>query len=207
MSNRDWKDFRVGLTGGIASGKSAVANLFAAKEIPVIDTDVIAHQLTEPGQDALAEVVNCFGAQILTADGQLIRSKLREIVFNSADERARLEAILHPRIRARSLEIAASAGGPYQVIVVPLLLETGFAAFVDRILVVDCSPELQERRLAQRDAGNQHQQRQIIASQIGREERLKAAHDILDNSGDLATTAEQVDQLHESYQLLAESLR
>ncbi len=197
--------FRVGLTGGIASGKSLVAGLFADLGVPVIDTDQVAREVVEPGQPALAAIVERFGPDILQPDGRLDRRRLRELIFTDDVERAALEAILHPVIRARSLEQAQSAGGSYQLLVVPLLVETDFTALVDRVLVVDCPEPLQLERLLARDAENPRQAARMIAAQLPRSERLKVADDIIDNSGDIASTRHQVEKLHRRYLAIAAS--
>ena len=194
---------RVGLTGGIASGKSLVAGMFAELGVPVIDTDAVARELVRPGQPALDEIITAFGREVLAPDGSLNRSALRERVFQDAGERSRLEAILHPRIRIRSLDLSAAAGGPYQVLVVPLLVESGFSELVDRVLVVDCPEALQRERLLTRDAGSPTLADRMIAAQLRREQRLAAADDVIDNSGDMDATRRQVASLHEKYLALA----
>ncbi len=199
--------FRVGLTGGIASGKSLVADLFAALGVPVIDTDKVAREVVEPGQPALAAIVERFGPDILQPDGRLNRRRLRELIFKDDGERRALEAILHPVIRARSLERAQSAGGSYQLLVVPLLVETDFAALVDRVLVVDCPEPLQLERLLARDAEDPRQAARMIAAQLPRSDRLKVADDIIDNSGDISSTRYQVEKLHQRYLAIAAGSR
>lgn len=196
---------RIGLTGGIASGKTTVADLFAAKGIPVIDTDAIARDVVQPGQPALDAIVRLFGRDLVDEKGQLRRRLLRERVF--ADDRMRkaLEAELHPRIRDEAVARTRVAGGPYQIIVVPLLAESPMQAMMDRILVVDCSEEVQLKRLLDRDAENEHQARRMIAAQASRQERLAIADDVIDNNGTLDATARQVDELHRSYLRLAAS--
>ena len=203
MANKADKRLRIGLTGGIASGKTATAGLFAELGVPVIDTDEISRQVVERGQPALAEIVAEFGPGILTADGDLDRSAMRELVFADEKRRHRLETILHPRISRRTTKIAARAGGPYQVLVVPLLLETGFRALVDRVLVVDCPESLQRERLLARDGGDPGQVDRIMSAQLSRSERLDAADDVIDNSGSLAETRAQAEALHRQYLGLA----
>lgn len=195
--------FRVGLTGGIASGKSTVAAMFAENGVPVIDTDQIARSLVEPGEPALAEIVAEFGELVLTPARLLDRARLREIVFSDDIKRRRLESILHPRIRERTLEVAESAGGPYQIIVVPLLLESGFDRLVDRVLVVDCPREVQVQRLLKRDRESEAGAARMINAQFSRDERLARADDVVDNSGDPAAVRAQVAQLHHRYSGLA----
>lgn len=194
---------RIGLTGGVASGKSTVADLFAAKGVPIIDTDVIAREVVEPGRPALAEITQEFGPEILDEKGRLHRRRLRDLVFKDDKRRKALEAIVHPRIREETEARAAAAGGPYQVIVVPLLAESPMKATMDRILVVDVSEETQLERLLQRDAEREVQARRMIAAQASREDRLAIADDVIDNSGTLAATADQVDRLHRKYLELA----
>lgn len=194
---------RIGLTGGIASGKSTVAEMFADLGVPVIDTDVIAREVVAPGKPALAEIRARFGDGIVDADGRLDRSRLRNLIF--ADSRARddLEDILHPRIGAETRRQAAVAGGAYQLIVVPLLVESSLRGFVDRVLVVDCDEDTQIQRLLARDAESPGQARRILAAQASREERLSIADDIIENNGDLASLRRRVEALDVSYRSLA----
>ena len=147
----DSRPFRVALTGGIASGKSTVADLFAALGVPVIDTDVIAREVVEPGRPALAQVAEAFGPDVLDAEGRLDRKRMREHIFSDPDARRRLEAILHPAIRAEMERQSQAAGGPYQVLVIPLLAEGGRRDHVDRVLLVDVPEELQIQRVMWRD--------------------------------------------------------
>jgi len=190
---------RIGLTGGIASGKSLVADCFAELGVPVIDTDLIARNVVQPGQPALLEIAREFGSDVLSTDGTLDRPRMRQLIFADESRRADLERILHPRIRWEALARAGRAGGPYQVLVVPLLIETGFQAITDRVLVVDCPVELQKARLLARDEENPAQVERILAAQISREERLAAADDVVDNSGTKTATRAQVAALHERY--------
>ncbi len=197
-------EFRVGLTGGIASGKSLVAGMFADRGVPVIDTDVIAREVVRPGEPALADIEREFGPDVLAADGTLDRRHLRELVFADDDKRRRLEAILHPRIRDAAVAQSARAGGPYQIIVVPLLVGSPMQTLMDRILVVDCSVETQVERLQERDAESAAQARRMIAAQASRDERLAIADDVVANDGSIAETARQVDDLHTLYLGLTE---
>lgn len=194
---------RIGLTGGIASGKSTVADMFAELGAAIIDTDVIAREVVEPGEPALAEIRDAFGDDVITANGRLDRAAMREIVFNDSEARKRLEAILHPRIREAALAQAAAAGGPYQVIVVPLLLESPLRDFVDRILVVDCPEEVQIARLMARDTESEARARRMLRAQSSRDARLAVADDVVVNDGDLGETLEQVQALHDCYLALA----
>ena len=199
MNTHHHKPLRIGLTGGIASGKSTVADIFADLGVPVIDTDIIAREVVQPGQPALEEIREAFGDGIIAADGALDRPAMRAVVFSDEDARRRLEAILHPRIGEATREQADAAGGEYQVIVVPLLVESALRAFVDRVLVVDCDEETQVARLLARDAESETQARRILAAQSSRDERLAIADDIVANDGDFDETREQVLTLHRYY--------
>lgn len=199
-SRRVW---RVGLTGGIASGKTAVAGMFAGLGVPVIDTDLIAREIVSPGSPALQEIAAAFGTGVLQADGSLDRPKLRDIVFADPALRQQLEAITHPRIGAAMEAQCARAGGPYQIVVVPLLLESGFDRHVDRVLVVDCPEDVQLSRLMMRDGESLLRARQLLAAQLNRAGRLSRADDVVDNSGDLATTRQRVIALDARYRVLA----
>lgn len=195
--------FRVGLTGGIASGKSTVAKFFAALGAPIIDTDQVAREVVEPGQPPLERLVERFGRAILTADGHLDRPKLREIVFSDPKARADLEALTHPAIGTAVEAWSAAAGGPYQILIIPLLVEKNLASQVDRVLVVDCDEELQIRRLQARDGSTMEQARAILNVQTSRTARLKSAHDVIQNEGDLSVVRDQVSALHTRYLELA----
>ena len=199
MNRRPGKPLRIGLTGGIASGKSTVAGMFADLGVPVIDTDVIARDVVRPGEPALAEIREAFGAGVIAADGTLDRPAMRAIVFGDDAARRRLESILHPRIGRATQEQADAAGGAYQVIVVPLLVESSLRAFVDRVLVVDCDEETQVARLLARDAESEDQAQRMLAAQSSRAERLAIADDVVSNDGDLDGTREQVLALHQRY--------
>jgi dephospho-CoA kinase len=198
---------RVGLTGGVASGKSTVAKLFAARGVPVIDTDEIARDLVAPGQPALEKVVREFGSGVLDPEGQLDRRRMRELIFGDAGTRRRLEAILHPLILAEMERRSARAGGAYQVLVIPLLVEGARDEYVDRILVVDASPERQLERLLERDAEHPDQARAMIAAQARRETRMARADDVITNDGKVADLEAQVALLHGRYQELAAGRR
>jgi dephospho-CoA kinase len=195
--------FRVALTGGIASGKSTVAALFAERGVPVIDTDVIAREVVEPGRPALAAVTDAFGTEILGADGRLDRRRLREQVFADAAMRRRLEAILHPAIRTEMQRQSALAGGPYQVLVIPLLTEGGQTDHVDRVLLVDVPESTQIERLMQRDGASALQAQAALDAQASRSERLAIADDVLQNTGKPVDLREAVARLHEKYITLA----
>ncbi len=191
--------YRVGLTGGIASGKSTVAALFAELGAGLVDTDRVSREVVAPSEPGLAAIVNVFGTDILLDSGDLNRSALRTIVFQDPNERRKLEAILHPLIRARTLAQLEALTAPYAVVVVPLLVETGFAKFVDRVLVVDCPRELQLERLVQRDRISAADAAAILAAQVDRETRSARADDILDGSQSLAMTRKRVGVLHTDY--------
>jgi dephospho-CoA kinase len=195
--------FRVGLTGGIASGKSTVAKFFAALGVPIIDTDQVAREVVEPGQPPLERLVERFGRSILTPDGHLDRPKLREIVFSDPKARADLETLTHPAIGTAVEAWSAAAGGPYQILILPLLVEKSLASHLDRVLVVDCNEELQIRRLQARDGSTVEQARAILNAQASRAARLKAAHDVIQNEGDLSAVRDQVSALHARYLELA----
>lgn len=193
------KIFRVGLTGGIASGKSTVTKFFAALGVPIIDTDQVAREVVEPGQPPLERLVERFGRTILTPDGHLDRPKLREIVFSDPRARADLEALTHPAIGTAVEAWSAAAGGPYQILIIPLLVEKNLTSQVDRVLVVDCDEELQIRRLQARDGSTVEQARAILNAQTSRTARLKSAHDVIQNEGDLSVVRDQVSALHTRY--------
>lgn len=193
----------VGLTGGIASGKSAAADAFARLGVPVVDTDALAREVVAPGTEGLAEVVTAFGEGVLDESGSLDRRRLRERVFASDAALARLEAITHARIEALARERLAGARGPYAILVVPLLLEKGWQRLVDRVLVVDAPVAAQRQRLMQRDGIDTAGADAILARQAGRAERLAAADDVLDNSGDREALAAAVGRLDERYRALA----
>ena len=206
MSDRNWTVFRIGLTGGIATGKSAVASMFGDLGVPVIDSDQIAREVVQAGQPALSDIVAAFGSEALDPRGELDRRRLRAMVFGDDELRQQLETILHPRIRAVMLEATHRIGGPYQLLVVPLLVEVGFQSQVDRVLVVDCPAKIQRERLAARDGETDNHGELIMRAQAGRKARLAAAADIIKNAGSLAATRQQVEALHNTYVNLAASV-
>ena len=194
----------IGLTGGIGSGKTAVANAFATLGVEVCDTDRLAHASTAPGSPGLAAVLAEFGPEVRLPDGSLDRASLRRLVFSNATARARLESILHPLIRDAARRECGAWRGVYGVLVVPLLFERGgFHGLVDRTLVVDCPEEEQVARVARRSALAVDEVRAIMASQLPRADRLRRADDILDNSGPAALIAPQVATLDRRYRQLA----
>jgi dephospho-CoA kinase len=195
--------FRVGLTGGIASGKSTAAKFFGALGVPILDSDQVARDVVEPGQPPLERLVERFGRKILTPDGHLDRPALRDIVFADPKARADLEALTHPAIGAAMEARSAAAGGPYQILVIPLLVEKNLAAHVDRVLVVDCDEELQIRRLRDRDGSTPEQVQAILKAQAPRAARLKAADDVIHNDTDMSAVRDQVATLHARYLELA----
>jgi dephospho-CoA kinase len=201
MSSRP---FRVGLTGGIASGKSTAAKFFGALGVPIIDTDQLARDVVEPGQPPLERLVERFGQSILTEDGHLDRPALRNIVFSDPRARADLEALTHPAIGAAVEARSAAAGGVYQILVIPLLVEKNLGSQLSRVLVVDCDEELQIRRLQARDGSTLEQARAILNVQASRASRLKAAHDVIKNEGDMSGVRDQVEKLHVRYLELAQ---
>jgi dephospho-CoA kinase len=197
---------RIGLTGGIASGKSTVTQRFAELGVPVIDADVAARIVVEPGKPGLEQVAQRFGLGVLDASGNLDRPALRALIFNDSASRQALDAILHPLIRIEMEQQAARATGPYLVMAIPLLIEGDRARErVDRVLVVDVDEQLQMQRVQARDGSSPSQARAILASQASREARLAAADDVLRNAGTVADLRQAVDRLHEKYLHLAQS--
>jgi len=196
----------VGLTGGIASGKTTVSDMFAARGVPIVDADIAARQVVEPGQPGLAELTTAFGRDILNDDGSLNRRALRQRVFARQEDRARLESILHPLIRDRilqDLEATRAGGAPYVLLVAPLLLEGGLARIVDRVLVIDTPREVQIERVMARDNCSQREAEAILAAQMSREERLARADDVIVNAGAVDDLAVEVERLHRQYLELA----
>jgi dephospho-CoA kinase len=189
----------VGLTGGIASGKTTVANLFGALGATLIDTDVLSREVVAKGTPLLAEIAAHFGPQILAADGSLDRRQLRDKVFADPAERLWLEQRTHPAIRALTDSRSNSVGGPYVLVVIPLLAETRGADRFDRVLVVDCPPELQVARLMARDGMTREAAARMLAAQVPREARLSLANDVILNDGDVAALRDRVQQLHREY--------
>jgi dephospho-CoA kinase len=195
--------FVVGLTGGIGSGKTLVADAFAALGVEVIDTDLLAHQLSAAGQPGYTTILATFGAGMRHSDGELDRAALRRLVFADAEARARLEAILHPLIAAEVVRLVEGWRGTYGVIVVPLLLERdGLRSLANRILVVDCPEAEQIRRVVARNGLSVAEVRAIMAAQIDREHRLAAADDVVHNAGPPEAVAPQVEALDRRYREL-----
>lgn len=190
---------RVGLTGGIASGKSTVLAMFSELGAGVVDTDLIARDVVAPGQPGLDSIREAFGPRFLTTRGELDRAAMRHLVFADPSARARLEALLHPLIRAETLRRLDALEAAYALVAVPLLIETGFRSLVDRVLVVDCPEDIQLARLETRDRITPPEARAMLRAQASRAARLAAADDVIDNSRDLAHTRAQVHALHERY--------
>jgi dephospho-CoA kinase len=207
ISGSSMHPFTVALTGGIASGKSAVARRFEALGASVVDADAIARELVQPGKPALEEIAAAFGPQILGADGALERAEMRSIVFGDAQARHKLEAILHPRVRAEMLVRTDAASGPYVLLVVPLFVETAGYGWVDRVLVVDLPRDVQLARAIARDNMPPSLAEAMIDAQASREQRLAAADDVIDNSGPPEALDAQVEALHRHYVDLAELRR
>ena len=195
---------RIGLTGGIASGKSTVAQRFTDLRVPVIDADVAARAVVASGTPGLARVIERFGPGIRAENGELDRRALRDLIFSNPGARRDLESILHPLIRADMERSADLAVGPYIVLAIPLLIEGGPSDRVDRILVVDVDETVQLRRVMERDGCTAEQARAILASQASRSARLAAADDVLQNAGTVTDLRQAVDRLHERYLRLAE---
>lgn len=200
--------FSIGLTGGIGSGKSTVADLFAERGAAIVDTDLIAHQLSAPGGIAIDALRQAFGEEFITQQGALDRDRMRALVFDDSGARKRLEAILHPLIRSETERAASQAEGPYLIYVVPLLVESGrWKQRTARVLVVDCEEDIQIARVMRRNQLSVEQVKAIMAAQTSREERLRAADDIIENNGDSAALIPHVDRLHALYCMLAEQAR
>jgi dephospho-CoA kinase len=190
---------KIGLTGGIGCGKTTIANLFEALSVPVIDADQIAHQLVAKGQPALGRIEQEFGTDILDQDGALNRQKLKKIIFSDAIQKQKLESILHPMVYQAIQAKLEQLDAPYCIISIPLLFETDMAAFVDRVLVVDCPVEAQIERVQKRDNLSIEIIQSIINSQVSRSFRRERADDLIDNSAIANSLAEQVKKLHNLY--------
>lgn len=195
----------VGLTGGIGSGKSVVCNRFSQRGILIVDADIVAREVVEPGCDALKQIQNHFGESILEPDGKLSRSKLRDIIFTDHTEKKWLESLLHPLINTEIRRQLSAAKNGYVILASPLLLETKQFQLVDRILVVDTSEQLQIERASHRDKSNAAQIKAIMQTQLSRQERCARANDIIQNHGDIHELDNQVEKLHQLYLELAQS--
>jgi dephospho-CoA kinase len=194
--------FTVVLTGGIASGKTAVSDGFRRLGVPVIDTDVIARQLVEPGQPALALITEIFGPGILDSTGGLDRKKMRETIFSDRKKKAQLEQVLHPMIGEEVLKRLEQLSAPYCILVVPLYAESGSYRWVDRVLLVDASEEQQIRRVMARDDISSEQAKAILVAQASRAERAALADDVIDNSGTPDALEDKIETLHKKYSSL-----
>lgn len=190
---------RIGLTGGIGSGKTTVSDIFSALGVPVIDMDLIARDVVVPGQPALEKIKSLFGDNICSEDGQLDRKALRKLIFNDEQKRKQLEEIIHPAIRQSVKNKLDQLSTAYCIIVIPLLFETGQKDLIDRILVVDSNIEDQIERTKKRDHIEENDVRQIMGSQVDRQTRLNKADDIVHNTGDIASLTSQIEALHEKY--------
>ncbi|MCU7915192.1 MAG: dephospho-CoA kinase [Candidatus Thiodiazotropha sp. (ex Gloverina cf. vestifex)] len=189
----------VALTGGIGSGKSAVSRHLESLGVPVIDADRLAHKMVEPNSPALKEIQAVFGDHLVDTMGRLDRAALKKIVFDNPSERKRLEAILHPRIKQAMEEWLKVQSGPYAVLVIPLLFETGQMTLADRVLVVDSDELLQIKRVSERDGLSSEQITQILNAQVDRKVRLSHADDIIENNGSLEELIQATNRQHESY--------
>jgi dephospho-CoA kinase len=195
--------FCIGLTGGIGSGKTEASREFSRLGASVIDTDLIARELVEPGQAALSEISATFGEQLIDESGRLDRSQLRRAVFSNPEQRKKLESILHPHIRERAITLAEQAHTPYCVLVIPLLVESALDFPLDRVLVIDAPRELQIQRVAARDAVTATEIDAILTTQASREKRLAVADDVVVNDSDLEQLHNEIERLHHFYLRLA----
>ncbi|WP_087016587.1 dephospho-CoA kinase [Thaumasiovibrio subtropicus] len=193
----------IGLTGGIGSGKTTVANKFAEKGVPLVDADIVARQVVEPNSQGLTAIIKKFGSDLLLTDGSLNRGKLRELVFSNPDNKVWIDALLHPMIRKEMQRQLDAISSEYCLLVVPLLVENGLQSMTDRVLVVDVSAEQQQQRTRDRDGVSNDQVARIIALQASREERLSIADDVIDNSRNTADLDQQINTLHQKYLQLA----
>ncbi len=194
----------IGLTGGIASGKTVVSDRLQRNGASVVDTDVVAREVVAPGSPGLDAIAQQFGSEYIDNNGELDRARLRDLVFRQADARAALEAITHPLIRQRCMALAGEAKGPYLVFVVPLLVGSSFVGLVDRVLVVDCPRHLQLQRLMARDAETQESAQRILQAQSDRASRLAIADDVVVNDSTLDALLRKTDALHAFYLALAD---
>jgi dephospho-CoA kinase len=193
------KNFYVALTGGIASGKSKVSEIFKDLGVDIIDTDEIAHYLVKPGSDTLAMIVKKFGKDILTNSGELNRQYMRNLIFDDSIKRQCLESIMHPKIHTEVKLKLSKSLGPYQIIVVPLLTTSPLRHQVDKILVIDCDEKIQIKRLMTRDLNSLELAEKIIASQAKREHRLVIADDVIENNNDFNKVIPKINKIHKKY--------
>jgi dephospho-CoA kinase len=197
------RPLRIGLTGGIASGKSTVADMFADLGVTVIDTDLIAREVVQPDQPALVDIRSFFGDSVFNDDGTLDRNALRHQIFSDDAARAQLEAILHPLIQDETIQRINASSGSYVVVVVPLLADSPLREHIDRVLVVDCDEATQIERLLARDAETEDQARRILAAQASREQRLQIADDVIHNNSTIEAISAQLSAIHDRYVALA----
>ena len=205
IGSQDQTVLVVALTGGIASGKTSVSDLFSELGVPVVDTDIIARELVAPGKPLLAEITRAFGEEILDSEGTLRRRRLRELIFSDAEKKHQLEAILHPEIRAEVQRRISTLESAYCILVIPLLAETGGYQNVDRVLVVDVCADVQLERLSRRDQVSGEQATAALAAQASRAARLEIADDIISNSGAESELKAKVEELHRFYLYLGNS--
>ena len=203
MEKENAKPMVIALTGGVASGKTAVSNRFAELGVPVVDTDVIAREVVAAGSGGLAAIESAFGGEMITADGTLDRAALRRKIFEEPGARTRLEDILHPRIAERRADSWRSWTQPYAILVVPLLVESGLFSDADRVLVIDVPETVQIERLMQRDGNTREQAEAMLAAQASREQRLAKADDVVENTGTLAELNARVEALDRKYREIA----
>ena len=195
---------RIGLTGGIASGKTTVANLFAELGVIIVDTDQLSREVVAPGTPLLRQITDHFSMAVQSSDGSLNRQELRKRIFDDPEQRKWLEELLHPAIRKLTDERSAAATGPYVIVAIPLLVETGGASRFDRVLVVDCDPDVQLARLMARDGSSREEAQRSLSAQATRTARLAVASDVITNDGDLENLRSQVEKLHRQYVMAAE---
>lgn len=195
---------KIGLTGGIGSGKSTVAKIFSNLGISVIDADIIAHQLTQSGTDSFKAIKQLLGEEFINNNGELDRKKIAQTIFSNPSKKITLEKILHPRIKQRMLkEIEQAKSSHYIILAIPLLLESDFTDLVDRIIVIDADDDLRIKRTQQRDDRTKEQIKDIMSHQLDREQRLQQADDILNNNGDLKNLSDAVTRLHRKYMTMS----
>ena len=190
----------VGLTGGIASGKTMVSNLFAERSVPIVDTDVISRSLLDPGEKAYSQVISHFGDSIIGENNRIDRKRLRQLIFTQPEEKSWIETMLHPLIYQRCHQaLQQHTYAAYVMLVVPLLFESNFQTLVDRICVVSCPAEMQLQRLINRDKIDADLASKMIAQQLSNQQRVARAHDVIDNQDDEVDLDSQVDALHQKY--------
>ncbi|HKL52937.1 MAG TPA: dephospho-CoA kinase [Wenzhouxiangellaceae bacterium] len=203
MAKENTKPMVVALTGGVASGKTAVSDHFARLDVPIVDTDVIAREVVAEGSSGLAAIETAFGPEMITAEGTLDRAVLRRKIFDEPGARTRLEDILHPRIAEEARRQLATLQTPYAILVVPLLVESGLFSDADRVLVVDVPEAVQIQRLMQRDGNTREQAEAMLAAQTSRQQRLARADDVVENTGTLAELKSRIEELDRKYRKIA----